>query len=558
MAENRMGSAADTVPAAALPPLIAAMMRPEFYPDRPPAVDLRQSHISWIFLAGDYVYKVKKPVRFAFLDAIELEARRRLCFDEVRLNRRLAPSIYLGVVPIVASGAGFALAAEPAAIDLPHAGAVEYAVKMRRLPADRMLDKLIRGGAAGLEEICAIAGRLADFHRDAPVSSAECYGSASAVTRMVTDNLRECERFEGYSLSVSQMCGLARYACAFTGAHWDLLNRRARQGCVCEGHGDLRCEHICLVPPEIVIFDCVEFSERLRYGDTACEIAFLAMDLDRLGAQDLSAELAACYARLTNDHDFALMLPFYKCYRAAVRAKVESLKSLEPEVPPAERVNARELGRRYFTMACRYAGCYDGRPVAIVVCGPAGSGKSSFARVLARRLGCAVLSSDEIRKRLAGGAPTTSFKAPYGGGIYGKEFNRRTYDEMIARAQTLLASGAAVILDATFRHPDERDAVRAMAARTGVPVLFVECRAEEAEVLRRLSERALRPRAISDAGPEVYLRQRADFSPLDEIPPDCRIVADTTGATAAAVAAVEDRLALLCVDKPAAAAASAV
>jgi uncharacterized protein len=375
------------------------------------------------------------------------------------------------------------------------------------------------------------------------------WGSAPAVARMVADNLRECERFEGYSLSISQMCGLARYARAFAGAHWELLNQRVRQGCVREGHGDLRCEHICLLPSEIVIFDCIEFSERLRYCDTACEIAFLAMDLDRLGAQALSVELVACYARLTSDRDFALLLPFYKCYRAVVRGKVESLKSLEPEVPPADRARARELGRQYFAMACRYARCYDGLLVAIVVCGPAGSGKSTIAQALARRLGFAVLSSDEIRKRLAGGAPTTSFKAPYGAGIYGQEFTRRTYDEMIDRAQTELAAGAGVILDATFRHPHERDAVLAMGARAGAPVLFVECHANEAETLRRLSERALRADAVSDAGSEVYLRQRGDFTPLDEIPPDCRIAADTTGAEASVIAAVEDRLAALCTDK---------
>lgn len=553
MAETRTCVSTDTASEAALPPLIVAMTRPEFYPHRPRTVDFRQSHISWIFLAGDFVYKVKKPVRFAFLDALTLEARWRLCLDEVRLNRRLAPNVYLGVVPILASGTGFELAAEAegAAHEILRSNAVEYAVKMRRLPADLMLDRLIRDRVAGVEQIRAIAARLAAFHRSQPARSAERWGSAPAVARMVADNLRECERFEGYALSISQMCGLARYARAFAGAHWELLNQRVRQGFVREGHGDLRCEHICLLPSEIVIFDCVEFSERLRYGDAACEIAFLAMDLDRLGAQDLSAELAACYARLTNDRDFALILPFYKCYRAVVRGKVESLKSLEPEVPPADRARARELGGQYFAMACRYAGCYDGRVVAIVVCGPAGSGKSTIAHALARRLGFAVLSSDEIRKRLTGGAPTTSFKAPYGGGIYGEEFTRRTYEEMIARAQTRLAAGAGVILDATFRHPQERGAVLAMGARAGAPVLFVECHAEEAEVLRRLSERALRPGAISDAGLEVYLRQRADFSPLDEIPPDYRIAADTTGAVAAVTAAVEDRLASLCADKTA-------
>jgi len=530
-----------------LPAVVAAMLRPDFYPHRPRDVELVQTHVSWVFLAGEYVYKVKKPVRFAFVDASSLEARRRLCLEEVRLNARLAPEIYLGVAAIVAPEGGFALGGltREAQTD-----AVEYAIVMRRLPGKRMLDRLASEGAVSAEEIEAIARHLGQFNRGASREAAPRYGCAAAVAQMVMGNLAECERFEGYTLNRAQMNGLIRYTRGFLDQNWQLLNSRSHEGRVIEGHGDLRCEHICLMGERIVIFDCVEFSERLRYGDAACDVAFLAMDLERLGVPDLAARLCVSYAAVTDDRDFTRLLPFYKCYRAAVRAKVESLRSLDSQVPRAERERARALAMRYFAMACGYAGCYDGRPVVIVVCGAAGTGKSTIARTLGNRLGFEVLNSDDVRKRMIGASPPTPLKAPYGGGIYSQEFTQRTYDALILGAQRRLEAGAGVILDATFRHPGERRRVLEAAARTCAFALFVECRAEEAEVMRRLSERSRRPGSVSDADAAVYLRQVADFVPLDEIAPECRIAVDTTRGNDAAVLAVEQRLGILCASKP--------
>lgn len=530
-----------------LPAVVAAMSRPDFYPHRPRDVELVQTHVSWVFLAGEYVYKVKKPVRFAFVDASTLEARRRLCLEEVRLNRRLAPEIYLGVAPIHASDGGFALGG---LIEEPPTDVVEYAVAMRRLPKERMLDRLLSEGTVGTDEIEAIARCLGKFYCSASREAAARYGCASAVAQMVMGNLAECERFEGYTLNRAQMRGLVGYTRAFLDQEWHLLNRRAREGRVIEGHGDLRCEHIWLMGERIAIFDCVEFSERLRYGDAACDVAFLAMDLERLGAPRLAARLCASYAAITDDPDFTRVLPFYESYRAVVRAKVESLKSLDSQVPRAEREQARALAARYFAIACRYAGCYDGRPAVIVVCGAAGTGKSTLAGILKSRLGFEVLNSDDVRKRMAGALPTTSLRAPYGGGIYSQEFTQRTYEALVLGARQRLEAGASVILDATFRHPGERRRLIETAARTSAIVLFVECRADETEVMRRLSERSRRPGSVSDADATVYRRQVADFVPLNEIAPECRIVADTTRGNDAAVLAVEHRLGILCGSKP--------
>jgi predicted kinase len=249
------------------------------------------------------------------------------------------------------------------------------------------------------------------------------------------------------------------------------------------------------------------------------------MDLERIGAHPLSEELINSYAHLTSDSQFAGLVGFYKCYRAVVRAKVESLRSIESEVPIVERERARELAHQYFAMASRYAGCCAHAAV-IVVCGAAGTGKSTLARALGERLGLEVISSDVVRKRLAGVSPTARMRASYGAGIYTEEITRRTYEALIAEARKRLAEGRAIILDATFRHPAERRPVVEMATHMGARLLFVECRADDAEVLRRLHKRARQPGEVSDATSDVYVRQREDFVPVDEIPERSRFVAD--------------------------------
>ena len=528
------------------PACVAAMARPEFYPDHPATVERRETHISRVFLAGRSVYKVKKPVRFAFIDCSTLERRRHLCFEETRLNRRLAPGVYAGVRPIIAQSAGYALGPlmeDPA--DTRDRGALEYAVQMTRLADERMLDRALARGAAA-REIRAVARHIAGFHRVADGGKAELYGSAAAVAAMVMDNLKQCERFEGHALNIAQMDGLAAYCASFAGEHWELINRRARDGRVVEGHGDLRCEHVYIDGGRIVIIDCVEFNEALRYGDVACDAGFLAMDLDRIGRHDMAAEFVSAYVDESGDREFPLLLPYYECYRAAVRGKVAALRSVAAEIPALERETALAEARNYFALACRYAGCYDGRRCAIVVCGAAGSGKSTVARALAPRLGFQIVSSDETRKRMAGVSPEASMKARYGGGIYADDFTRRTYDAIIAAGEAILRDGAGVILDATFRHTEERRAALAMAEWAGAPILFVECRADEDETIRRVRERAARGGEVSDAGVEVYRRHRSDFVPLDEISPGRRMTEDTTRPPREIARAIEARLALVC------------
>ena len=527
-------------PACNLPRIVAAMMRPEIYPDHPRSVDVRQTHVSYVFLAGDYVYKIKKPVRFPFLDASTLARRHQLCLDEVRLNRRLAPDVYLGVVPIFRSGSG-ELVLGAASDGAGESGAmIEWAVKMRRLAEATMLDRMVVEGNVSEAQIRAIAARLAGFHRAAAADKGWKYGAAASVWRLVCGNLGELALDGADTIAPAELDELERFAHSTIELHWSLLNRRALGARVCEGHGDLRCEHISLAGDTIAIIDCVEFSEGLRYVDVASDVAFLAMDLDRLGARGLSDELVGAYREAAGDAELPFLIPLYKFHRALVRAKVERLTSRDPAIASERRAAAADAARGYVALALDFA--RESRPAMVVVCGLSGSGKSTVARRLADRLGFQWLRSDEIRKRLAGVAPGERLSSGYASGAYSGEFTRKTYAALLGEAAARLHDGAGVIVDATFAAPAYRAEALALAARAHVPVLFVECAASHDNIVRRLTARARRADEISDAGVATYLRQRGEFVALNEIPQSLRLVADTEQGLEAVSAAITGRL----------------
>jgi aminoglycoside phosphotransferase family enzyme/predicted kinase len=509
-----------------LPALAEAMLRPDFYPDSPASVEIKQTHISYVFIGGDFVYKIKKPVHFSFLDCSKLGDRWRYCREEVRLNARLSPRVYLGVFAILKRGDSFVLGPE---VTAEHPEAVEYAVKMRRLPKDRMLDALLAAGKVDRDTIKAIAARIAQFHASAPSSRGWTYGSAAATWRNVIEDIAQNESFIGHTLRRDQFTAIDAFCRAFITAHWRVLNDRALDGRVREGHGDLRAEHLCLLNSEeneIDVIDCVEFSERLRYGDVASEIAFLAMDLERLSAPMLADQLVETYAEITGDEDLPVFVPFYKCYRACVRGKVESLRSLEREVADAERERARRLASEYFALASHYARCAS--PCLIIVCGLSGSGKSTVTRMLQHRKGFKAISSDRTRKGFASLSPHEHVRTDYGANIYSDRFSRITYDAMLAEAEHLLGEGCGAILDATFKTSADRQLALALAARRGVPVLFIECVVSEEEAIRRLKQRASMEGEVSDATPRVYKKQRAEFEPIRELPARNHLRLDTT------------------------------
>jgi aminoglycoside phosphotransferase family enzyme/predicted kinase len=517
--------------------LIAVMSSPEFYPEPPDRVELRQTHTSYVFLVGDRVYKVRKPVAFAFIDCSTPERRRKLCELELRVNRRLAPTVYYGVRPLIYRNGKYSLGREASGADVT----VDFALEMRRLPEDRRFDHRVEAGVATLEDVRRIAEHLVRFHATVASTEGWNYGSASAVWRLLMSNLQETADLVADPDSRERLELVSSFSRRFLTMHWEFLNQRARNGRVREGHGDLRGDSIYLVPDGITIIDALEFSERLRYGDVAAEVAFLAMDCDRLQRPDLAGELARAYGLAADDPDLEFLLPFYKCYRATVRAKVELLKSRQEDCSFADRALAREQARRYLELACSYSGCPP-TVMLLVVCGLSGTGKSTVARVLQQRTTFTLLASDVERKRLAGVPPTVHLDAPYGAGVYGADFSAKVYRSLMAQAEDLLKAGRGVIIDATFLRRADRALVIDLAARSQTSPIFVECRASRDEVMARLTRRSTRANEISDANVAIYQRQLEECEALDEIPPARHVIADTTRAPEALWAELERRL----------------
>lgn len=494
---------------AGLPPTVAALLTPDAYTRHPASLALKQTHISYVVLAGEDVFKLKKAVRFAFLDFSTLALRRHFCHEEVRLNRRLAPDMYLGVVGIVPRGAGFVVGAE----DDPEA--VEYAVHMRRLPEDRTLDRLLAAGRVTAAMIERVAERLTAFHAKAAAGPAiAAYGDPEAVWGVMIGNYAATSVYRNVSIPAFDDDAIQTFAASFRRRHDALLRRRQAEARIRDCHGDLHVQHICFTDG-LVIFDCIEFNPRLRYCDVASEVAFLAMDLEAHGAADLGRHFTAHYAALAGDPDLRGLLPFYMCHRAYIRGQVDSMKATQPEVGDAERATALASAQRHFTLAYRYT--WMETPCLVVVTGLSGTGKSTVAARLAARTGWTHLNSDRIRKELAGMDPTARpAPGPESERLYSPAFSARTYRALFDGAEVGLGAGQGVIVDATFTRRVDRDTARALARRSGVPLLVVECRCSDAEVSRRLAARARDDRDASDATWAVYLDQQRHADPYTD------------------------------------------
>ena len=327
-------------------PLVQALLAPRAYPHRPDRVDLAQTQMSFVFLTGDYVYKMKKPVDLGYLDYTTLERRQHFCHQEVMLNKRLCPDVYLDVVPITEESGEYAVEGKGEII--------EYAVKMRQLPVDRTMDNLIRQNQVSKEMVGQVARKLALFHQAAETNKEICsYGDLSVLTTNTEENFNQTEKYIGISLLRHEYDTIKSYTRGFIEEKAPLFHRRMKDGRIRDCHGDLHAAHVCFANG-IQIFDCIEFNDRFRYCDVASEIAFLAMDLDYLGRPDLSRSFVEEYMEASGDQDMQQVLDFYKCYRAYVRGKVESFKLDDAHLSSEEKDRALDSAKRYFKLAQSY------------------------------------------------------------------------------------------------------------------------------------------------------------------------------------------------------------
>jgi aminoglycoside phosphotransferase family enzyme/predicted kinase len=481
-------------------------------------IEMKQTHISVLLLGRTRVVKLKKPVDFGFLDYTTLRKRQQACEDEIRLNRRLCPDTYIGIGGVIEIDGQIGFSGRTGKI-------VDYCVWMKRLPDDRMLDQLVARNEVTEAMIDRIAGRLSEFHRTALRGpDVAKWGSLAEIRHNWEENFAQTKTFIGRTISAAAFQSIRDWVNEWLEKS-DLFNRRIREGWIVDGHGDVRCESICVKDDSVYIYDCIEFNDRFRCDDVASEAAFLAMDLDARGRPDLGYFFVESYQGRTGDKDFFALLPFYRCYRAFVRGKVLSFQLNEAEFSEGEHRAAAERAENYFDLARRYASRLR-HPTVIAVGGLSGTGKTSVARAIAGELGLRLVSADAVRQSLFGAA---KHPAGYGEGVYTAEANRLTYQKMIEEARARLSDDGSVVLDATFRHAEARAMAREMAQGTGAEWRLIECRLMPELVRTRLTERAARKEGLSDATWETYLRQQAEDGPQCAANDSECLVIDTGG-----------------------------
>jgi aminoglycoside phosphotransferase family enzyme/predicted kinase len=488
--------------------IAAWLTRPETYPHRPSDVQQIQTHISRVFLAGEYVYKLKKAVRFDFLDFSTAERRERACREEVRLNRRLAPDTYVGTVPItkVAEGS-YHLGGEGPAID--------WLVQMRRLPTDRTLDVLLSRGELTRNNVHRLAETLVGFYRDQPALSIAPEAYRARIAEHVRGNrtellsVRHClppgvvERVHNFQLQL-----LALEPSRF--------DARVRQGHVVEGHGDLRPEHICLTEP-VTIFDCIEFSRDFREIDIADELAFLAAECDFLGGDWVGSEILQAYQQASGDWTEPVLLSFYKSYRACVRAKVAALRA--NQVEGDEHKRAADQARRRLELADGYARPWL-QPLVVAVGGLSGTGKTTLATAVADALGAELLRTDLVRRELFG---ASEHAGRLDADMYSMESRLRIYDEIYLRAAAIHRDATSVVIDATFSNAPLLRRAGELVTHPCGRFLAVECVCRPEVARERISRRLTEGRDASDARPELHDAQRQRWDPWPEEIPQVRI-----------------------------------
>lgn len=495
---------------ATLPPLIAALHDPHRFDHAVERVELVETHISWVLLTGRYAYKIKKPVDLGFLDFSTLARRRACCEEELRLNRRLTPELYLDVVAITGTPEDPRLggSGEP----------IEYAVKMRQFPREAELDRLAARGALRPEHIDDLAGRLADFHtRIAVTAPSSDFGTPERVWEPIAENFAQIAARTGAE-ERAQLERLGTWSRETFARLRPLIAERRREGYVRECHGDAHLANMVLLNERVALFDCLEFNPALRWIDVISELAFLVMDLEDRGHPALARRALNRYLEHTGDYGGLRLLRFYQVYRALVRAKVAAIRLGQPGLGADEAQATRSQFREYLALAGRYT---RRQPTPLVIThGLSGVGKTHVTQMLLEGVDAVRVRSDIERKRLHGLGAQERSDSTVADGIYTREASERTYRRLAEVAATILEAGFAAIVDATFLERRQRDALRALAESRETPFVILALRAPPETLRARIAERSDRGRDASEATGEVLDRQLAHLEPLgtDELP----------------------------------------
>ncbi len=483
-----------------------------------------ETHISWVILTGDYAYKLKKPLNLGFLDFSTLERRHFFCEEELRLNRRLAPDLYLEVVPVTGS------------IEAPRLGGpgpvIEYAVKMRQFDDAQRLDRVLARGGLDAAQVDALARRVAAFHAGLPPAAADSgFGGADNVAFYARQNFEQIRPRLAAGADLDALARLEAWTEGEFAVRREAFAARRRDGFVRECHGDLHLGNMVLIAGEPVVFDCIEFNPELRWIDVASEVAFAVMDLEDRGRPDLAGRFLNACLEAGGDYAGLAVLRFYLVYRALVRAKVAAIRLGQPELPEPERAAALAQCREYLALALRFTAL--ARPWLAITRGLSGSGKTTLTLPAVEALGAVRIRSDVERKRLFGLAPGARTSSAPGEGIYSRAAGERTYARLAELAESVLRSGFSVIVDATFLERERREAFRALAGRCGAPFAILDFRAPDSALESRVAAREAAGRDASEAGVAVLRRQREAMEPLATDEQGVAIPVDTEAPDAA-------------------------
>jgi len=488
---------------------------PKIFGENITETSILETHISWVVLTGTYAFKIKKPVDFGFLDFSTLEKRKFYCEEELRLNRRLAPNMYVDVVPIYDTKEGLRISAREGKI-------VDYAVKMIQFDQDRLMSNLLKNHFIRNEDIKNIVKILKTFYSNLSSSDKiKEFGDISTITKNTEENFEQTQNVIGLTISKETYEHIKDSTRAFIKSHESLFRQRIKEGHIKDCHGDLHSGNMVIDKNGfITIFDCIEFNERFRYSDVAADIGFLAMDLDYQNFPSHSAYLIHEYIKRSNDKTLLEVLNFYKCYRAYVRGKVLGfMLSTDLNKKTEKKIIAK--ANKYFELSSYYADLFsctvdtNRKPILFLMHGLAGTGKSTIAHKISTDYNAIEIGTDIVRKKMAGMNKYQHQYDEFGKGLYSSEKTDDTYREVIKEAENHLQKGKNCILNGTFLQKKHRDWALDMATQYGVKMIIVHCTCNEEDIKERFTERAVE-KSVSDGRLDIYVKQKKEYQPLHE------------------------------------------
>src|SRR5690606_4828899 len=466
---------------------------------------LVETHISWVILTGEYAYKIKKPVNFGFLDFSSLDSRRHFCHKELELNRRLAPALYLDVLPITGT---------PASPQLGGTGEpFEYAIKMRQFDQEQLLDRIQVRGELTLAHLDELSDGIARFHQEiAQADPASEFGQPDQAFFPVQQNFDQIRPLLSDTDDLKRLAQLEAWAQASFERLRSVLTQRKANGFIRECHGDIHLGSITVVDGHVTLFDCIEFNEAFRWTDVMCDIAFLIMDLESRGLNLQGNHVINRYLEQTGDYEGMAVLVFYKAYRAMVRAKVALLTKGAPGLNAEAQAQLHETYRGYAELAESYT--FIPNRCLLITHGVSGSGKSTLTSQLVDRLGLIRLRSDLERKRLHGLTALDRSGSDLDGGIYTANATEATYQRLADLANNLLSQGYAVVVDAPFLRHTQRQLLELVAENQSVAFAILTCEAELDTIRQWIQERETSQQDASEAGLQVLEKQLRERDPL--------------------------------------------